>query len=190
MRTLGILLVAGTLIATFDVAASTTILSIDDGDFLYDSNADCVADTDGGQTSVALHHWHYSLPFAGVAEEVQGGFGCKGAPRTWALTVPSGATAQIEGRFKYGWDRHVFPGGGNDIHLLVLDADGLPAYSTLLTQGTLPSFGTPLQPVTLPTAILERSFSATLSEGTYTVVEDVTSGAHTAYVTRLSVTLG
>lgn len=177
-------------LAGISVAAGTTVLSVDDGNFLYDSNGDCVGDTDGGQTSVALHHWHYSLPFAGVAEEVQGGFGCKGAPRTWSILVPEGQTAQIDGRFRYGWDRHVFPGGGNDIHLLVLDAAGAPAYSTLLTQGTLPSFGTPLQPVTLPTAILERSFATTLGPGEYTITEDVTSGAHTAYATRLTVTIG
>jgi uncharacterized lipoprotein NlpE involved in copper resistance len=86
----------------------------------------------------------------------------------------------VTGSIRYTWDTNVPGGCCNDVHLHVYDAEGSMVFSTLDADG--------YQPV-IPMALQIRSheFSFTLGAGTYTFVEDVFAGEHSAWLTKLAV---
>ncbi|MBW3583796.1 MAG: hypothetical protein KY455_11910 [Euryarchaeota archaeon] len=153
------------------------VLHVDDGRFFYDSNNDCIGDTDDATGNVALRHWHFGAPF--VHQEPAGGFGCLGGPQSWEVTVPDGKTGAIIGEIRYTWDQNVPGGGLNDVHLNILEADGTLLYSTSFDQ---------FDPV-VPGVddAKEHIFTLTLPPGTYTIEEDVFFGEHTAWLLKMDV---
>jgi hypothetical protein len=175
--TTGILIVLA--IAPLTAQGGTTLLTVDDGNFFYDVNNDCVGDTDAAAGARALRHWHFGFPYP--AAEPVGGFGCLGGPKTW--TVSSASPIELSGSIRYTWDTNVPGGGFNDVHLHAYNAAGALVWSTLQTEGPKPVVPMVLQ-------VRSHAISATLPAGTYTLVEDVFSGEHSAWLTKLTVTSG
>lgn len=161
-------------------ASAGDSLSVDDGDFFYDDPATpaCVGVSDDPSTGEATRHWHVGIPFAPGAAEAISGFGCKGGPASWTVTVADGETGHLAGSIRYTWDRNVPGGGFNDVHLMITDADGLLVAHTALDSGPNPI-------VPMVDASRTNSFEYTLAPGTYTLTEDVFSGEHTAWLTKL-----
>lgn len=184
-RTFAILAAIGMLTVVVATAKAghdpNHLLSVDDGDFFYDTDGDCVGDTDDHTQGEALRHWHGGVPLLGSEAEPLGGFGCLGGPESWTVTVFPDRTATVDGRIKYTWDQNVPGGGDNDVHLHIYDSEGDLVASTLTTDGHKPVVPHVLQ-------VREHSFSFFLGPGTYTIQEDVFSGEHTAWLTRLDVT--
>lgn len=192
--------IAFAIVAIFTAAASAQIsiplLEVDDGDYFYDTDATdgvCQGTTDDYTQGEATRHWHIGVPYAGpgllgdgvplVGDEVLAGTGCLGGPKSWTITVPEGRVGTGVGSIRYTWDQDVPGGGFNDVHLHVMDAAGARVYSTVDDPGV----GTnPVNPVTGP-LFLEHEFSFSLPPGTYTIAEDVFSGEHTAWLTKLRV---
>jgi hypothetical protein len=164
--------------------AQTSLLHVDNGAFFYDSNNDCVGDTNTPTGAVALRHWHVGVPFVGphlaVDPEAAGGFGCLGGPSSWTITVAPGHTASVKGSIDYTWDTNVPGGCCNDVQLHVLAVDGSIAASTLNTDGPKPVIPSVAQ-------VQRHAFEFALQAGTYTLVEDVFSGEHTGWLTHLDV---
>ena len=160
-------------------AAATTLVHVDNGDFFYDLDDDCIGDTDDPAGAEALRHWHVGLPFLGAEAEVAAGFGCLGGPASWEIEVQDGWTATVEGSIRFTWDQNVPGGGLNDMQLHIFDGAGDLVESTVFD-------GNPALQV--PGEIFERTFSFTLAPGDYSIVEDVFFGEHTAWLTTMTVT--
>jgi hypothetical protein len=164
--------------------AATVLLHVDNGTFFYDSNNDCVGDTNTAAGAVALRHWHVGIPFVGphaaADPEAAGGFGCLGGPASWTITVAPGRTAAVIGSIDYTWDTNVPGGCCNDVHLHALDAGGNVVASTLLNEGPRPVI-----PTVMP--VRQHLVGFALQPGTYTLLEDVFSGEHTGWLTHLDV---
>lgn len=161
-----------------------TILTVDDGEFFYDSKPDdgvCEGDTNDHTQGQALRHWHVGIPFAPAAAEFAGGFGCLGGPQTFEFTVSDGHEALVDGEVRYLWDQNVPGGCCNDVQIHIYDENGLLVYSTFEEDGPKPV--DPLDP-----QIRSHEVNTTLGSGTYTIQEDVFSGEHTAWLTQLTVT--
>lgn len=174
-------ILAGVLVLPLQSRGQAILLSVDNGDFFYDTNSNCIGDTDNNVNAVALRHWHAGIPLAGGQAELAGGFGCLdgGRPQTYGpVTVTTSAT--VTGRIRYTWDRNVPGGGFNDVQLHIFDAGGNLVFSTLFSDGAKP-----VVPVVLQ--VREHPIATTLGPGTYTFVEDIFSGEHTAWLTRLEV---
>lgn len=183
MRRFALIVLMLAVLAPFGARAdATTILTVDNGDTFYDTNKDCVGDTDTPTGAEALRHWHVGIPFAPALAEAAGGFGCLGGPKEWAIVVPAGARARIAGSVRYTWDTNVPGGCCNDVHIHITNAAGDIVASTLLSDGPKPVIPQVAQPQS-------HAFDFPLSAGAYTIVEDVFSGEHTAWLTKLAVTL-
>lgn len=165
--------------------STETLLEVDDGAFFYDTDGDCVGDTNDHTDGEALRHWHVGVPFAPAMLEVAGGFGCgpheAWAPQTWTVTVDEGHEATVTGEVSYLWDQNVPGGGFNDVQIHITDEQGLPVYSTFEQDGP-----NPVDPVS--PAIESHTVDTTLDPGTYTIHEDIFSGEHTTWLTQLTVT--
>jgi hypothetical protein len=183
MKRLLALLVVGLLLVPVAGRAETTLLTVNDGDFFYDVDNDCAGDTDDFTLGVATRHWHVGIPFAPAAAEAAAGMGCLGGPKTWTVTIGAGKVGTLAGSIRYTWDQDVPGGCCNDVHLNVFDASGALVDSTLLHDGPKPVIPT-VEP------IRSHPIDITLKPGTYTVVEDIFSGEHTAWLTKLEVTEG
>ncbi|HVL33167.1 MAG TPA: hypothetical protein VM600_06260 [Actinomycetota bacterium] len=164
-------------------ADDVVLLEVADGEFFYDATNDgvCNPATNTAAGAQAARHWHVGVPFAPAAAEPAGGFGCLGGPKTFAVTVAAGTTATVSGTVKYTWDTNVPGGCCNDVHIHVFDASGSLVVSTVQTDG--------LKPV-IPVVEQVRShpIAFTLKPGSYTIVEDIFSGEHSAWLTNLKVT--
>ncbi|MHB8605008.1 MAG: hypothetical protein ACYDCK_07090 [Thermoplasmatota archaeon] len=183
------LLVSAALVALFAapaIHAQTPVIlfAVDNGDYFYDSNGDCIGDTNDPTGHVALRHWHVGEPFAGASSEPVGGFGCMdgGRPQTYTVTVPDGMTASVTGSIRYTWDTNVPGGGCNDVQIHIFDAGGNLVYTTLTAPGEGPR---PVVPMVLQ--VRSHAVSTTLGPGTYAIQEDIFSGEHTAWLTKLTV---
>jgi hypothetical protein len=167
-------------------ADGPALLHVDNGRFFYDSNADCIGDTNAPAGAQALRHWHAGIPFAGADAEVAGGFGCAalgaGRPQTYLVAVPEGRTARVTGVIRYTWDTNVPGGGTNDVQLHAYNAAGQLVDSTLTADGPMPVVPNVLQ-------VREHVVNFTLPAGNYSLVEDVFSGEHSAWLTQLEETL-
>lgn len=166
------------------VAGHGTVLAVSNGSSFYDTDGDCVGDTNDHTApgAQALRHWHVGLPFVGPSAEIAGGFGCLGGPTSWTVAVPGTGDATLAGSITYTWDQQVPGGGENDVHLHVYDANGDLVASTLTSNGP-----NPVVPFVAP--VQTHTFSLTLpAGGTYTIVEDVFSGEHTAWLSNFTVT--
>lgn len=181
------LLLAAVLPTAAPAAEPQDLLLVDNGVFFYDSNNDCIGDTNTAAGAKALRHWHVGLPFLNADAEPAGGWGCApsipSAPATYGpVVVPSGKTAVVSGLVRYTWDTNVPGGGLNDVQLHIYDVRGERIYSTLDADGPRPVIPNIEQ-------VREHTISTQLGPGTYTFTEDVFSGEHSAWLTRLRVTL-
>lgn len=158
------------------------LLNVDDGSFFYDSDGDCVGDTDDHTQGQALRHWHVGVPLVPAQAEPAGGFGCgeDWEPQTWQVTVSDGHVARVSGEVTYIWDQNVPGGGFNDVQIHIRDARGALVYSTLEEEGVQPVDPTSPAPLT-------HTVDTTLEPGTYTIEEDIFSGEHTTWLTNLDV---
>lgn len=166
--------------------ADGVLLHVDDGQFFYDSTNDrvCNPDTNTAAGAVAVRHWHVGLPMVPAALEAAGGFGCLNGPKGWQPQTYGPVTvtgeARATGTITYTWDTNVPGGCCNDVHLHVFDAGGNLVASTLLDDGVKPVIPSVEQ-------IRSHRIDVTLGPGTYTFVEDIFSGEHTAWLTKLDV---
>lgn len=157
-----------------------TVLAAD-GDFFYDSDGDCVGDSDVALGGEALHQQQVAAPFIGP--EPLGEFGCLGGPRTWTMVVPTGHHWHLDGTVRYTWDGNEPVGGLNDVHVHVTNAQGQILVSTLLTEGPKPAI-----PGQEPVGIHTLAYLQ-FSTGTVTITEDVFSGANTIWASNLLFTV-
>lgn len=167
--------------------ADPVVVDVDNGDFFFDSDPEdgvCLGDTDDFNEGEALRHWHAGVPF--VFQEGQGGWGCLGGPQAWEVEVPVDHVATVTGRIKYTWDQNVGGGGGNDVHLHVYETVDLLGLDVLV-QSTVITDGQ--DPVTNNDLVKEHPIDFTLVAGSYRLEEDVWSGSHTAWLTRLTVSV-